>query len=58
MLHIQPTLRLSEDLDFNYRHVQHRDWGEVRDDVDKNLKDILYGLGYKRDDLKFKPGGI
>jgi predicted nucleotidyltransferase component of viral defense system len=54
MLHVSPTPRLSEDLDFNFRHVEERDWGIVRDDVDRRLKGVLYGLGYTRDDVRIQ----
>ncbi len=36
--------RLSEDLDFNYRHIDQEDWGEVRDKIDENLKYILRSI--------------
>jgi predicted nucleotidyltransferase component of viral defense system len=49
------TPRLSEDLDFNYRQMGERDWGEVRDDIDNETKRILYDLGYKKEDIKIQP---
>jgi predicted nucleotidyltransferase component of viral defense system len=55
LLHINPIPRLSEDLDFNYRHRDDRDWGDVRDDVDIAIKRILYDLGYGRDDTRIQP---
>ncbi len=55
LLHITPIPRLSEDLDFNYRHHGERDWGEVRDDVDASIKGILDDLGYARDDIRIQP---
>jgi predicted nucleotidyltransferase component of viral defense system len=54
MLHISPPPRLSEDLDYNYRHLQDRDWGEVRSDVDRSVKDALYALGYTQDQVRIQ----
>jgi len=42
------SLRLSIDLDLNYRHENTADWGEVRKEIDKRLKDILYRQGYDK----------
>ena len=55
LLHITPIPRLSEDLDFNYRHHGERDWGDVRDDVDASIKRILYDQGYATDDIRIQP---
>ncbi len=55
MLHLSPPPRLSEDLDYNYRHLQDRDWGEVRSDVDRSVKDALYALGYTREQVRIQP---
>jgi len=44
--------RLSEDLDYNYRHIDKEDWGKVRDRIDKDLKWIIDSLGYKKSDVK------
>ena len=55
LVHIKPIARLSEDLDFNYRHIDERDWGDVRDDVDATIKEILDGLGYGRDNIRIQP---
>jgi predicted nucleotidyltransferase component of viral defense system len=44
-------LRVSVDLDLNYRHLDMKDWGEIRNEVDKRIKDILYRQGYKRSDI-------
>jgi len=55
LLHISPIPRLSEDLDFNYRHHGERDWGDVRDDVDASIKRILYDQGYYTDDIRIQP---
>lgn len=48
-------LRLSVDLDFNYRHKDATDWEEVRDQIDEKLKDLLYRLEYKKADIKIDP---
>jgi predicted nucleotidyltransferase component of viral defense system len=48
-------LRLSVDLDFNYRHKGEGDWGQMRDEVDVKLKDVLYRLGYMREDVAIDP---
>jgi predicted nucleotidyltransferase component of viral defense system len=47
--------RLSVDLDFNYRQMDKRDWGEIRDDIDRETKRILYDLGYVEEDVKIQP---
>lgn len=44
--------RLSEDLDFNYRHIDKNDWGKVRDKIDDVLKWIINSLGYNKKDIK------
>jgi len=44
-------LRLSIDLDFNYRHVDNADWGEIRKEIDKRLKDLIFRQGYKETDV-------
>ena len=41
-------LRLSIDLDLNYRHVDTTDWGEIRNNIDERLKDLLYRQGYNK----------
>ena len=45
--------RLSVDLDFNYRHVDAEDWGNVRKDVDEKIKSYLGSMGYE--ELKINP---
>ncbi|MFB0563210.1 MAG: nucleotidyl transferase AbiEii/AbiGii toxin family protein [Candidatus Lokiarchaeia archaeon] len=47
--------RLSVDLDFNYRHVDRRDWGKVREDVEGRIKEILYLRNYKDESIKINP---
>jgi predicted nucleotidyltransferase component of viral defense system len=44
--------RLSEDLDFNYRHIDEEDWGKVREKIDHDLKWIINSLGYNKKDVK------
>jgi hypothetical protein len=46
---------LSVDLDFNYRHMDDRDWGEVRIEVDERIKDVLYRQGYDERDISISP---
>lgn len=54
-IHFEELLRLSIDLDFNYRHVDTKDWGEVRKDIDRKIKDVLYRQGYRESDLAISP---
>lgn len=49
------TLRLSVDLDFNYRHTGARDWGEVRSEIDRRIKDLLYKKAYRPSDITIDP---
>jgi len=46
------TPRLSEDLDYNYRHIDKEDWSKTRDKIDIDLKWILDSFGYKKDEIK------
>ncbi len=55
-LHFPDTPRLSEDLDFNYRHTSERDWGDVRSEVDEHIKGILHGLGPEMTSSRSNPG--
>lgn len=50
-IHSQELLRLSIDLDLNYRQVNSADWEHVRDEIDKRLKDLLYRHGYNKGDI-------
>ena len=50
-IHSQEILRLSIDLDLNYRHLDSVDWGQVRQEIDERLKDLLYRQGYNKADL-------
>jgi predicted nucleotidyltransferase component of viral defense system len=50
-IHLDRIQRLSIDLDFNYRHLDDRDWGEVREDIDDQLKRVLYAQNYAHQDL-------
>ena len=54
-IHSQELLRLSIDLDLNYRHIDSVDWEHVRDEIDKRLKDLLYRQGYNEADLAINP---
>jgi len=54
-VHFDEIERLSVDIDFNYRHIDEEDWGDVRNQVDENMKTILYNLGYTDDDIRIDP---
>jgi len=54
-VHFDEIERLSVDIDFNYRHIDDADWGDVRDQIDQNMKTILYSLGYTDDDIRIDP---
>ena len=54
-VHFEEIERLSIDIDFNYRHIDDADWGDVRDQIDVNMKTILYSLGYTDEDIKIDP---
>jgi predicted nucleotidyltransferase component of viral defense system len=54
-IHMKEILRLSVDLDMNYRHFDTGDWGEVRQEIDERAKDILYREGYNRADIAISP---
>jgi len=48
-------LRLSIDLDLNYRHLDAKDWGEVRNEIDERIKDLLYRREYEKSDIAISP---
>jgi len=50
-IHLDEILRLSIDLDFNYRHIDEGDWGVIRDQIDDRNKRLLYAQGYSNEDL-------
>ncbi|MBX5327697.1 MAG: nucleotidyl transferase AbiEii/AbiGii toxin family protein [Candidatus Bathyarchaeia archaeon] len=50
-IHFKEILRLSIDMDLNYRHKDNADWGQVREEIDKRLKDVLYRQGYNKTDI-------
>jgi predicted nucleotidyltransferase component of viral defense system len=50
-IHSEEIMRLSIDLDLNYRHKDNVEWGQVREEIDKRLKDILYRQGYNKADI-------
>lgn len=54
-VHFDEIERISVDIDFNYRHIDEEDWGDVRDQVDESMKIILYSLGYTDEDIKIDP---
>ena len=37
-IYFKEILRLSIDLDLNYRHLNTKDWGEIRNEIDKRIK--------------------
>ncbi|MDO9536896.1 MAG: nucleotidyl transferase AbiEii/AbiGii toxin family protein [Thermoplasmata archaeon] len=47
--------RLSEDLDFNFRHSGRDDWGSARQETETALKSVLQRLGYDMKMLKIQP---
>jgi len=54
-IYSKEILRLSIDLDLNYRHLDKKDWGEVRSEIDERIKALLYRQGYKESDLAISP---
>ena len=44
--------RLSEDLDFNYRHIDKKNWEKIWNKIDRDLKWIIGSLGYNKEDIK------
>ncbi len=52
-VYLKDIPRLSVDLDFNYRHVGDKDWGEIRDEVEDRIKRLLHMRGYG--DLRINP---
>lgn len=54
-IYLRDIPRLSIDLDFNYRHLDDKDWGNVRDEVEHRIKKLLYLKGYAESDLRINP---
>jgi len=54
-IYSKEILRLSIDLDLNYRQIDKEDWGEVRSEIDERIKALLYRQGYKESDLAISP---
>lgn len=54
-IYSEEILRLSIDLDLNYRHLDKKDWGEVRSEIDERIKALLYRQEYKESDLAISP---
>lgn len=48
-------LRLSIDIDLNHRHLNTKDWGETRNEIDRRIKEILHRQGYKKSDIAINP---
>ncbi|MFO7991762.1 MAG: nucleotidyl transferase AbiEii/AbiGii toxin family protein [Thermoplasmata archaeon] len=47
--------RLSIDIDLNYRHLDQKDWGEVRRVIDERIKTLLYRRGYEESAISINP---
>ena len=54
-IYYKEILRLSIDIDFNYRHLGNQDWGKVRTEIDKRIKNLLYRQDYASEDINIKP---
>ncbi len=54
-IYSKQILRLSIDLDLNYRHLDAKDWGEVRNEIDERIKALLYRQGYEKSDIAISP---
>lgn len=55
-VHFDDVERLSVDIDFNYRHIdREKDWGDVRDVIESNLKTILNNQRYTEDTISITP---
>ena len=54
-IYSKEILRLSIDLDLNYRHLNTKDWGEVRNEIDEKIKNLLYRQGYEKSDIAISP---
>ncbi|MFQ6136390.1 MAG: nucleotidyl transferase AbiEii/AbiGii toxin family protein [Candidatus Hydrothermarchaeales archaeon] len=52
-IYLEDIPRLSVDLDFNYRHIDTKNWGRVRDEVEDRIKKLLQMRGYE--DLRINP---
>jgi predicted nucleotidyltransferase component of viral defense system len=50
-IYLPRILRLSIDLDFNYRHIDTVDWGDVRQEIDAKLKELIYRQKYSKNDI-------
>jgi predicted nucleotidyltransferase component of viral defense system len=50
-IYLPQILRLSVDLDFNYRHIDTLDWGNVRKEIDIKLKEVLYRQKYSEKEV-------
>lgn len=54
-IYSKEILRLSIDLDLNYRHLDTQDWGEVRSEIDKRMKALLHRQGYEKNSIAISP---
>lgn len=52
-IHFKGIQRLSVDIDFNYRHQgEDMDWGEIRKEIDVDIKAVLGSQGYSEKAIK------
>ena len=54
-IYSKEILRLSIDLDLNYRHLDTEDWGEIRSEIDKKMKTLLHRQGYEKNRIAISP---
>jgi len=54
-IYSKEILRLSIDLDLNYRHFDTKDWGETRSEIDERIKALLSRQGYEKSDITISP---
>lgn len=54
-IYSKEILRLSTDLDLNYRHLDMKDWGEVRSEIDERMKALLYRQRYEKSNIAISP---
>ena len=55
ILHLERSPRLSQDLDFNFRYIENKEWGNKRDEIDAGIKWILDKLGYPNKEIRIQP---
>lgn len=50
-IYSQEIMRLSVDIDFNYRHIDTADWGDTRKEIDQKIKTLLNKQGYNKTNI-------